>query len=885
MGKSAGSAKQRVAEYRMSYHLGLGHTVDAVVAIYIGEKEAWTGNQTAEGAISISRPDLFGGPKKEGGVGGLAYFLPGGPTQVMPAGLAARRGLTSSTHPGYRGVSSLYFVGSMSPGSGFMWGATPYMQSVWVRVRRAPKGLNPTYRMIGNQSSISFVGYTASAGGQTTVLTDGVAASVGGNTLRIDITTTSKTYTINGVAIVLGKDSDNQPIITVAGTSMPFSSGRITVAGVTVEYYGANLSVQIGSAGEDANPAHIIYECLTNTDWGMGAPTSIIDLASFEAAGRTLFNEGFGLSLQWTKQTTIQAFIGEIVDHIQGAVYVDPATGKFTLKLLRDDFDADSLPIIGPENAELTEYQRKTWGETASEMVVTWTNPVNEQEETVTSQELATISMQGGVVSDSRNYYGVRNAQLAKRLADRDVTQSSTPLASAKAKVNRSQWNLRPGSVVRLTWPEYNIISIICRVTDIDYGKIGDPSITLTLLEDIFSVDLAAYIPPPDTGWEDPSEPPEPADSVRVITAPAYLTTRRLTAADAEALAYPEVLANILAATTQQDAAFYRLMGQTVLPNGDTVAEDIGDRPLLGVTVLDVPLAAEASTLLASFPPTTGNQGPTLSGFLFIGDTSEFVQEIALIESFSEDGWVLRRGVLDTVPRAWPAGTKVWFYDIRNEIFDPDIRSEGEQALYKLLVTTSKGQLSIDDAPTIGSTLTARPHLPNRPANVIVGGVGFGGVDLSGASPTVIPVTWANRNRTMEEPVLRWTDATMTPEAGQTTTIRVVKKDGTVLTTHSGLTGTGYNIPVASFAGVYEADVQVSSARDGLESLQFHSVRVRVAPAGYGDDYGGDYGGGGTGSGTVSPPPVPSDPVPPVDPGTDFPSPWRPPTSWQNPIQ
>lgn len=884
MGKSAGSAKQRVAEYRMSYHLGLAHTVDAVTGIYIGEKEAWTGNQTAEGAISVNRTDLFGGPKKEGGVSGIAYFLPGGPTQVMPAGLAARRGLTSSTHPAYRGVSSLYFVGSMSPGSGFMWGATPYMQSVWVRLRRAPKGLNQSYAMIGNLVEISFVGYTASAGGATATLTDGVPALVGGNTLRVDITTVSKTYTINGVAIVLGKDGDNKPIITVAGTSLPFSSGRISVAGVTVEYYGANMNVQIGGAGQDANPAHLIYECLTNTDWGMGAPVSLIDVASFEDAGKTLFNEAFGVSLQWTKQTTIQAFIGEILDHVQGAVYVDPATGKFTLKLLRADFNPDTLPVISPDNAELTEYQRKTWGETASEMVVTWTNPVNEQEETVTSQELATISMQGGVVSDSRNYYAVRNAQLAKRLADRDVAQSSTPLASAKAKVDRSQWNLRPGSVVRLTWPEYSIVSIICRVTDIDYGKIGDPAITVTLLEDIFSVDLAAYIPPPDTGWEDPSEPPEPADSVRVITAPAYLTSRRLSAADAEALAYPEVLANILAATTQRDAAYYRLMGQTVLPNGDIVAEDIGTRPLLGVTALAAPLAAEVSTLIESFPPIAGNQGPSLSGFLFIGDTSEYVQEVALIESFSEAGWVLRRGVLDTVPRAWPTGTKVWFYDIRNEIFDPDIRSEGETALYKLLVTTSKGELAVADAPTIGTTLTARPHLPNRPANIMVGGVGFGGVDLSGSSPTVVAVSWANRNRTMEEPILKWTDGTMTPEPGQTTTIRVVKKDGTVLTTHSGLTGTSYNVPVASFAGLYEADIQVSSVRDGLESLQFHSIRVRVAPAGYGDDYGGDYGGGGTGSGPVSPPPTPPDPVDPVDPGTDFPEPWEPPTQMPSPI-
>src|SRR5207248_878355 len=43
------------------------------------------------------------------------------------------------------------------------------------------------------------------------------------------------------------------------------------------------------------NPAHIVYETLTNPDWGMGYPTSAIDDAVFTAAALQLYNEGFGL--------------------------------------------------------------------------------------------------------------------------------------------------------------------------------------------------------------------------------------------------------------------------------------------------------------------------------------------------------------------------------------------------------------------------------------------------------------------------------------------------------------------------------------------------------------------------------------------------------------
>lgn len=117
MGK--GSAKQEVVEYYMSIHMGLcgGGPPDSINEIIVGEKLAWVGEVSAETAIAVSAPELFGGPKKEGGVGGIAYYLPGGRDQVMPDALARRFGLTSQTCPGFRGFPSIFFVGSNNYGS------------------------------------------------------------------------------------------------------------------------------------------------------------------------------------------------------------------------------------------------------------------------------------------------------------------------------------------------------------------------------------------------------------------------------------------------------------------------------------------------------------------------------------------------------------------------------------------------------------------------------------------------------------------------------------------------------------------------------------------------------------------------------------------------
>jgi len=904
MGKG-GSAKQQVNEYNMSIHFGICAEMDEMTGFYVGEKQAWAGHVSTLSTFFVDKSNLFGGPKKEGGVRGYVTFLPGGPTQQMPADLAARRGLTPTTHPAYRGLASVYFtgsgtatVGTVSPWnayyattrSGFYWGATPYMQGVWIQGKRAPKGLDSQYALLGTPVSVTIntATYLATVGGTSATLTDSIPTTIAGYAVRLSraVTTThelSWTVALDStvVTLTLNKVVDG---ITLGGWTVDYGAetGRIvgesvTLAGLTVTLIGGVIGIQFGSVGTDANPAHMIYECLTNQTWGMGATDDVIDRANFEDVAQTLFHEGFGLSMLWTREQSIETFIGEILDHIQAAIFLDPETGKLTIKLLREDYAPDTLPLITPDNAVLDNFQRKLWGETINEVVVTWTNPTNEQEETITYQDLGNITVQSGVVSDSRNYYGIRSASLASRIAMRDVRQSSAPLASAEALLDRANWNLKPSSLVRMTWPEYDIENIVMRVTNIDYGKIGEPDITVTLLEDIFSIDEATYSDSALGGGISGAHDPTPMDLTKIITAPAYFTSRYLSAGDAAALVYPDVYASILSATSNTDASYYEVVGRTVLPNGDTVSQERGTKGLLGYAVLPDALADEATTTLTSFPTVLGGVAPGPATFMFIGNIGEKIQEIALIESrdATTGVWTIARGVLDTVPRPWPANTPVWFCDIRNNFFDPTAHSAGETVAYKLLTITSLGRLEMDDAPVQGATLTARPHLPLRPANVKVAGVAFGAVDLSSSPPSTVVVTWSNRNRTMEDgTIVRWGEATIVPETGQTTTIRVIHTNGTVLATHAGIAGTSFTLPVSDWGSEIEADVQVVSVRDGLESLMGATRRVRVAPAGYGDFYGDDYGG------TVTIPPAAPPPVVDPDPiytwtGGAFPPRWN----------
>lgn len=868
MGKSSG-AKIEITRFYMSLHFGVCAAADAITRVIVKEKVAWEGNVTTTTPFLIDKGMLFGGREKEGGVEAVAYWLPGADDQVLPDLLAQKLGRANGADaPGYRGVASIFFVGA--PGTPFanavtwidrakgaQWSANnPYLPGVWVTVRRAPVGLNPDYALIPRPGS--------EAGGTVLEAHDladtfvplgegdpGWPGHTGLHPDSITIGPYAHPFQVICTSLVMDGDDlwvldgvDGAHIYTMGAVLGVVPTGetwtlQLRNLGGTVFGFGSIEAQSLPAQADDANPAHIIYECLTNVDWGMGSPTTAIDTDSFEDAAVTLYGEGFGLSMIWTRQAEIQKFIQEVLDHINAVIFVDPGTGLLTMKLIRGDYDVETLPELTPDNADMASFSRKQWGEITNEIVVSWTNPETEQEETaVPAQDLASIAIQG-LVSDSRNYYGVRYAELAQKLAWRELASAGQPLATCDIEVNRSQYLLRPASVVKVTWPEHGLSELVMRVTSVDYGRPGDPTIKLNLIEDVFGLDAGDYVAPPSSGWEDPSEEPEALTIERLFTMPLFFALASPAAEFFNEPTYPEVLAGVLATTDQEDAYAFDLWDEVTLSNGSLEWQEIGSGlNIIGHAELADGLAAEAETIDAEFDNLIGDTAPTLAGFVIIGDDGEEGNEIAQVDAVDDEYglYALRRGMLDTVPRAWPVGTPVWFIDDSTLFEDPTLRSGGEAMSVKLLTRTSQGVLDLASASLVSHTLTDRPWLPNRPANVTIGGVMFNTastpVDMIGESE--VPVSWANRNRTTEDSqVLAWDEATVTPETGQTTRIEVRTADlSTVITTHDGLSGTSFNVPIASFGDEAVAALQFWAERsdgDGdFTSLQAHVIWVQV---------------------------------------------------------
>lgn len=591
--------------------------------------------------------------------------------------------------------------------------------------------------------------------------------------------------------------------------------------------------------GTDANPAHIIRECLTNADWGMGYPATDIDDTSFTAAADTLYAEGFGLSLLWSQETSIEDFVLDVLRHIDGVLFVHPRTGKFVLKLVRDNYNPATLPTLSPSNViRMEEFVRPSWGEIVNEVTVIYRDPATDKETSLTVQDVAGISMQGGVVSSTVRYPGIGNHQLANRVAMRELKQLSNTLAKVTLVANRQASSLDVGSVFKLTWPEYGISEMIMRVARIGYGLLTDGQVRIEAVQDIFGLPNAIYVTPPPTGWTDPISAPQPCPAQTVYEVPYWQIVKDVVGEIPSILNdidYNEGLVATLGARPSQDAFDYHAMA------------------LIGSTWEDRGRGAFAATglVVGDMPQAAGNLSVTVSQPSGLSDVA--VNDLAIVDDewllvtaidYGTNTVTLARGVLDTVPTAHSSGARIWFVTSPHYI-EPEYLY-GDTANLRLLPKTGQGELAVGSATTISRAIQRRFARPYPPGNVKINGAAYPTAVLGD-----ITITWANRNRvTQTANVILQSDGNITPETGQTTTIRCYDSSNTLRRTFSGLTGTSQTWTLvqivadgAGASGSVRLEIEASRTDDKGTFASWQAHSITVDRAGYGLNYGKYYGG------------------------------------------
>lgn len=604
-------------------------------------------------------------------------------------------------------------------------------------------------------------------------------------------------------------------------------------------WYVAKAVIFMGAGKIHAmNPAHIIYECLTNPLWGRGLPASYIDENSFVYAANTLCNEGFGLCFAWQRTEEIDQFIELVQKHIGSVLYADPETGKMTLRLIRNDYVAADLPTFTPTTGllDITEDDASSQDEIFSEIIGTGRDPIKNEDFQVRVHNLAARQSQDGPNTNKVDYTGIPTRDLMARVLQRDLQVHASGLKKLSVVLDRAGWQIRPGMCFRVSDTRRGIANMVLRAGEITDQSFRDGKITIKAVQDVYGLPATSYVTPVETTWTPPATIALPAVAERLVEANYRDIYIQVGEAQAGTLDATEAYAGTVAVSPNSVMYEYAL---AIRAQGEAAfdASEIG--PFTGAATL-----VDAITPLQTSVAITGA----------VNFTSDVVGQVILVDNeqmgvtaFDTVTGVLtvKRGVADTVPAAHAAAASVW---AQEEDFVASTRSfaAGEIVEAKVLTRTSSDELPEASAALLSLAMTGRQARPYPPANVTVEGF-----SIFATLPPEIPepdIVWVHRDRVLQgDQIVGHAEASIGPEAGTTYTIRVYNSDfpTVVIRTVAGIAGTTWVYDLASQAAdgsPASVWIELESVRDGLASHQRYRFFVALQ-AGYGLGYGMNYGG------------------------------------------
>lgn len=282
------------------------------------------------------------------------------------------------------------------------------------------------------------------------------------------------------------------------------------------------------------NPAHIIFECLTNREWGRGLDRSLLDHGAFGAAAEQLKAEGFGLCIKWSRRDSIETFVQSILDHIGATLYTNRSTALLTLTLIRGGYDRSALPLYDTTNGilEIRESTTSTSSGAINEVVVTYREAVLNEDKVVRVQNLASLQSSAGAFNSlAKAYPAIPTASLALRVAQRDLRTNAEGLRRFQVVMDRRAWKIAPGSVFRMRDTLRKVPDMVVRVARIEDGTLLDGRITLTVVQDVFSLPSSSFTGVEPDRWTPPNFNPCVGQH-EVFEAPYFLLNRRMTRAE-----------------------------------------------------------------------------------------------------------------------------------------------------------------------------------------------------------------------------------------------------------------------------------------------------------------------------------------------------------------
>lgn len=570
------------------------------------------------------------------------------------------------------------------------------------------------------------------------------------------------------------------------------------------------------------NPAHIIYECATNKEWGRGWSREFIDETSFQHAANVLYDEGFGLCMKYNRQDGLTAFISKVISHAGMAVYISRVTGLLTMKLIRNDYDPNAIPVFD-SNSGLLDVQDDSQAMTTSsvnEVIVTYLDPNKNEKGQVRTQSLGGVQAYG-VLSSTIEYLGIPKFDLAARVAQRDLRANALALKKYTLKMDRRAWKLAPADVFILRDPSRGIESIVLRVGKIEDKLFTDGSIEVQAAQDVFGLPVTSFAGYNPGTWVPPDTTPMPPEYTDMHEASYRDLALVLNASELAAILPESGTIATLAARPSPLAMNYRVWSRV------GVAAFVQGQPAEWAPhgLLTTSIDEFDTTVLVDTFTDVDNVTVQPGEAVLIG--TEVMKLVLRVGGTL----TVARGCADTIPAPHAAGEDVWFY--QNYLgSDRKEYVQSETVDAKFVTHTSTGDYSVALSPVESVTMNRRQFRPYPPGKLMVGAQNF--AEVTSVMGDVV-LTWAHRDRIIQDDTLVDHEAaSIGPEPGTTYTVRVYN-GVTLVRTAAGIVGTTwtYDFAMAEADGwIPTLTMEVESSRGGFASLQKYRFTFDHGPLG-----------------------------------------------------
>lgn len=489
----------------------------------------------------------------------------------------------------------------------------------------------------------------------------------------------------------------------------------------------------------DSNPAYIIAELWRNDFFGGSIPDLLIDFDSIEAAAKTLYEEGMGLSILRNESSDISELVSNVLKHIEARSIVDVVTGKLTLKLVRKDYVVADLPVIDESMIRsVTDFSKGSVTSAISEVRLKYTSRKNDYEEKVVMAQNTGLRVHKGY-SDATtvDYLYATRSEVAQQIAARVLVPYSSPLTNATIDCNRELFMCNVGDPFVLNWPPLGIKNMVMRIMTISLGTLKKGSIRLTAVQDVFGSNETIYIAPEEPDYSDGRKYAEPVAQKLLTECPPFLddetkSVGRLLCAAVDAngeLGYSMY-------SRQSNDPDYNYDGK----NGFSISGVIVSQTASGYEVSgeDLNQLSNATTGLLQNGTNlmyVDNINPALSEWFAFRTVSQLPNGNYEIKDFE-------RGLIDTIAVDHEIGSRIWFI---NESYMASGQTYTAGYVYTKLLTYRSGDaMTMASATEFATQFVGRYGFPRVPGRVRINGVAEGGNITRSATNTL---TFARRSR------------------------------------------------------------------------------------------------------------------------------------------